>query len=223
MKTFIILPAFNEASVIASVIEKLRSNGFDNIIVIDDGSSDDTFNIAQDCGVLCVQHILNRGLGGALGTGMELALLKGANIIATFDADGQHDVEDLKNTIEVLKNENYDVIIGSRMLNSNGMPLIRKLFNFVGNFVTYFLFGLYVTDSQSGLRVFSRDAALKIGLKTNRMEVSSEIIREIKQNKLRFKEVPIRAIYTEYSLSKGQSFVVGIKTFIKLVFHRFMS
>jgi hypothetical protein len=100
------------------------------------------------------------------------------------------------------------------------MPWYRQVANVLGNLVTFVLFGAWVTDSQSGFRAFNRHALQQIQIKTNRMEVSSELIAEAKRHKLKLVEVPIKAIYTDYSLSKGQSFFVGIKTLVKLVLRR---
>ena len=100
------------------------------------------------------------------------------------------------------------------------MPWYRQVANLLGNLSTLVLFGAWVTDSQSGFRAFRKDAMTKIDLKTNGMEVSSELIAEARSHQLKIVEVPIEAIYTDYSLSKGQSFFVGIKTLMKLVFRR---
>jgi len=112
------------------------------------------------------------------------------------------------------------MVIGSRLLTRVGMPAHRQLFNWIGNFVTFALFGKWVTDSQSGFRAFTREAAKRIDIRTNRMEVSSELIAEAHRNQFRLAEIPIKAIYTDYSLSKGQNFFVGIKTLLKLVVRR---
>lgn len=220
INTWIVIPAFNERKTLPEVLRKLKAEGYENTIVIDDGSSDGTYEIAKENARIALRHSINRGLGGALGTGIEAALRMGADFIVTFDADGQHSVSDIANLVQVLKDDQSDAVIGSRLINPEGMPLARRIANKVGNIVTFFLFGIYTTDSQSGLRAFNRKAATKIKIRTNRMEVSSEIIHEISRAKLRFKEVPIKAIYTDYSLSKGQSFLVGMKTFAKLLMHK---
>ena len=221
MKTYIVVPAYNEERTIVSVIRGLKKEGYDNIIVIDDGSKDRTYKLVSKENVILLHHVFNRGLGAALGTGMRAAIEEDAVIIVTFDADGQHNPKDIRRLTEQIKKGN-DVVIGSRLLDTKGMPWYRVVQNFIGNIVTYLLFGVWTTDSQSGLRAFSRNAAQKIRIKTNKMEVSSEIIGEIGRNKLKFKEVPIKPIYTKYSLSKGQSLLVGIKTFLKLVLRRIM-
>ncbi len=219
-QTWIVIPAYNEGKTILNVLKSLEIAGYKNIIVVDDGSRDNTFEVAKKHAKVVVKHKLNRGLGGALGTGIQGALRMGAEYIVTFDADGQHDTKDIQKVLSPLKRREADAVIGSRMIDPEGMPLKRRISNRIANYVTYFLFGVWTTDSQSGLRGFNRKAAEHIRIRTNRMEVSSEIIREIGYHDLRFKEVPIKAIYTDYSLSKGQSFIVGIKTFAKLLMHR---
>lgn len=218
----VVIPAYNEETVIGEVITNLKSKDFENIIVVDDGSKDKTAEIAKKQGAKVYVHIINRGLGGALSTGFSAALINEAEIIASCDADGQHDPEDIKRAVEILKKEKLDVVIGSRLINSEGMPFTRKLLNSVGSLITYILFGIYITDTQSGLRVFTKEAMEKIDIKTNKMEVSSEIIKEIGRNKLKFKEIPIKAIYTEYSLGKGQKGSNSVNILYKLILRRIM-
>ncbi len=221
MKLSIIIPAYNEASTIGHVIEQVR--GVDlpgvekEILVVNDGSSDRTVEIARSKGAVVIQHIINRGLGGALGTGIEAALRRGADILVTCDADGQHSPDDIRKVVEPIRRGQADVVIGSRMLETGGMPWTRRMANRLANLVTLVLFGIRTTDSQSGLRAFSRSAAKQIRIRTNTYEVSSEICGEIGRHRLRFIEVPIQAIYTDYSLSKGQGFTVGLKTLFRLI------
>ena len=219
---WVVIPAYNEEKAIGRVIDSLKKEGLMNIIVVNDGSSDNTAGIAKKHGAKAYSHIINRGLGGALNTGITAALMSGAGIIATCDADGQHNPKDVRRAIETLTGKGYDVVLGTRMINSKGMSLSRKLLNRGANFLTYLLFGIYVTDTQGGLRVFSRSAAEKIRIKTNRMEVSSEIIKEIGRNKLRFKEIPIEVIYTDYSLRKGQKNTNAFRIIYKLILSRIM-
>ncbi|MBU0981389.1 glycosyltransferase family 2 protein [Patescibacteria group bacterium] len=218
--TWIVIPAYNEEKTLAKVLRDLREAGYENTLVVDDGSIDETLKIAEEHAAATVSHKLNRGLGGALGTGIEGAVRLGAEYIVTFDGDGQHSTDDLQKVLAPLRRRETDVVIGSRLLNPDGMPWYRRAQNWVANMLTFVLFGVWTTDSQSGLRAFNRKAAQAITIRTNRMEVSSEIIREIGYHGLRFKEVPIQAIYTDYSLSKGQNIFVGLKTLAKLIMHR---
>ncbi|MDD5043056.1 MAG: glycosyltransferase family 2 protein [Patescibacteria group bacterium] len=219
MKITVVIPAFNEEKTIKKILEEVKNCGAD-IIVVNDGSSDKTGEIAENEGVTVINHIINRGLGAALGTGIEAALLSGADYIVTFDADGQHQAEDIFRLKKIAEEGGYDIVIGSRLLNPRGMPLARRVANWLGNLSTYLLFGIWVTDSQSGLRLFTAPAASLLHLKSNRMEVSSEIIKEVKRHNFKFTEIPIEAVYTDYSLSKGQNFVVGLKTLWQLILQK---
>lgn len=221
-RVFIVIPAYNEEKKIGKVISNLKKEGFYDIIVINDGSKDRTAEVASNSGARVYSHIINRGLGGALNTGISAAVMNGAEIIATCDADGQHDSKNVKRAIEFIDKKSCDVVIGSRLINSKGMPFVRKVGNWGLNVITYLLFGVYCTDTQSGLRVFSKAAAEKIEIKTNRMEVSSEIIKEIGRNKLKLKEIPIKVIYSDYSLKKGQKNINAFNIIYKLIMRKIM-
>ncbi len=218
MKVIALIPAYNEETTLAAVLEK-TAPFVDSMLVVDDGSTDRTGEIALAHGATVVSHVINRGLGAAIGTGFAAAMMLKADAVVTLDADGQHDPSEIPLFVEAIKG-GADVVIGSRMLGGTGMPWYRRVANRLGNLVTFVLFGALVTDSQSGFRAFTAYAIRQIEIKTNRMEVSSELIAESRRHKLHLVEVPIKAIYTEYSLSKGQSFLVGIKTLIKLVLRR---
>lgn len=213
------MPAYNEETKIGRVIEKLKEHGYNDIIVVDDGSTDNTYNVAEEKNVIVLHHMINRGLGGALSTGITAALEENADVIVTFDSDGQHNARDIKKLLYYLDN-GYDAVIGNRI--NEKMPFLRRIGNRGLDMITYLLFGAYVHDSQSGLRGFTRKAASLIEIKTNRMEVSSEIIAEIGKNKLKLKEVPITTIYTEYSLSKGNTVWNGFRIAFKLFLKRIM-
>ena len=216
-RVFVVIPAYNEERTIVEVIRGLKQHGFITLIVIDDGSTDRTSELASQEEIIRLRHVLNRGLGGALGTGIAAALRLGAEIIVTFDADGQHDPNDIEQLIEPIEKGKADVVIGSRRQDSEGIPTSRRLAHWIADLVTYLLFGIWTTDSQSGLRAFSYEAASRIHITTNGMEVSSEIVAETARNRLRYTEVPIRAIYTDYSMSKGQGLKVGLRTLGKLL------
>lgn len=229
-KRVIVVPAYNEEKTIAEVVRAAREVA-DQVLVVDDGSSDRTGDIAAAAGATVVRHAVNRGLGGALGTGLAGALKLNAGRIVTMDADGQHRAEDVRRVFERLAAGDVDFVIGSRMLSAvscqpsvvrSSMPFTRRLAQMAGNILTYALFGRWVSDSQSGLRGLTRYAAERIRLTASRMEVSSEFIKEAGDKRLRLDEIPIAAIYTDYSLSKGQNFFVGLQTAAKLILRKFI-
>ncbi len=222
MNVVAVIPAFNEEETIEGVIH--ATHPFVNeVVVVNDGSRDRTAQIARSAGARVVEHCINRGLGASLGTGIRAARLLGADAVVTLDADGQMRADEIPLFVKKVE-EGFEAVIGSRMIEFKGnMPLRRRLYQRVGNLLTYVLFGLWVTDSQSGFRGFSAAGADRLEIRTDRMEVSSEIISEIRRKQMKWTEVPITAIYTDYSLGKGQSFIVGVKTAWKLILHRLKS
>ncbi len=219
MNTVIVIPVYNEASVIGEVIEDVRAHGFDLIIVVDDGSDDETWLVAAAHDVLTVRLKVNRGKGAAVKTGIMAANLLNADVVVTMDGDGQHDPADLTALIAPVLAGVSDVVLGSRLLCRKEMPRIKVLENIVGNFFTWLFYGLLVSDSQSGFRAYSRYAALIIDTKADKYEYDSKVIREIKNNRLRFTEVPVHTRYTEYSKGKKnkQGLLNGIITLYRMV------
>ncbi len=234
MKVVVVIPAHNEGKTISAVIKQCLALQVTRyalqVLVVDDGSQDRTYEVARNSRALVVRHPINRGLGAALSTGIVGALKLGADVIVTLDGDGQHDPGELQHVVAPILKGEAEVVIGSRFIttlkpeNIKTLPHIpwhRQAANWCGNFFTWLLFGIWVTDSQSGFRAFSSAAARKLKLRTSTMEVSSEIIREIARLKLRLQEVPITVRYTAYSLSKGQGFFRGLQTLWKLVVLKF--
>jgi UDP-N-acetylglucosamine---dolichyl-phosphate N-acetylglucosaminyltransferase len=217
----VVVPAYNEEGPIAGVITNLRAAGYERVLVVDDGSTDGTVEQARQAGAMVIRHAINRGLGGGIGTGFAAAQWLKATALVTIDADGQHDPRELDALLApVLANE-ADVVVGSRVRQRQEMPWYRRCANQLANCLTFMIFGKWSSDSQSGLRAFSRTAIERMEIKTSGFEVSSEVIGEVGRLGLRYTEVPIRAIYTEYSLSKGQSFGNGIRTLAHLILRRY--
>lgn len=217
---FIVIPAFNEASVIQKVITEIRNAGYSNIIVVDDGSTDDTWAKAfKLIGRKALRHKINRGKGAATKTGIEAAKLLGADVVVTIDGDGQHAPKDIQKVIRPIMDNRCDVVLGTRLINPRGMPWYKIIANYIGNLATWLLFGLWVTDSQSGFRAYSRHATEVINTKADRYEYDSEVIREIYIYKLKFEEIPITVRYTDYSMNKlqKQGFINGLKTIYKMI------
>lgn len=219
---WIVIPAYNEEKVIQDVIREIQAAGYRNIIIVDDGSTDRTHEKALAMpDVVVLRHRLNRGKGAATKTGIEAAKTFAADIVVTMDGDGQHDPQDIARLTEPLKDKRADVVLGTRLKDPKGMPWYKIWQNRVGNLVTWYLYGLYVSDSQSGFRAYSRHAAEVINTQTDRYEYDSEVIREIYKYKLKYREVPIEVRYTEYSMGKvhKQSLGNGIKTLYRMIFH----
>jgi glycosyltransferase involved in cell wall biosynthesis len=206
----IVLPAYNESSVIGEVIKGLdkvfsQSTYYFEIVVVDDGSNDETFQLASKSGAKTIRHILNIGSGGATATGLSYAQQKGFDIAATVDADGQHDPHDVLTGVNKLIHSDIDLLIGSRLIIKEGMSKFKVLGNRGLTFITFLLFGISVTDSQSGLRIFSKRALNTLRWKTSGYEFCSEMLWRAKQIGLKIDEFPVKAIYTDYSISKGQN------------------
>ncbi len=227
MKLAIVIPAYNEEKTIGGVLKSIPREFPDvsctEIVVVSDGSIDKTAEIVKKNQVTLIEHDLNRGLGGALGTGFEYAKKNGFDALITFDADGQHHREDIWPVLRPVIYKKADVVIGSRLKNSIGMPWYRRTGIWGLNLFTYLFFWTWTSDSQSGLRAFSRRAIEEINLQSNRMEVSSEFFYEINKKNLKLLEVPIKSIYTDYSLQKGQKNINAFAIIARLIFRRFFS
>ncbi len=201
---WVVVPAYNEARVIASVISELKREAH-RIVVVDDGSSDSTAEVAAECSALVLRHPINLGQGAALQTGIEFALSRGAELIVTFDADGQHRIADIGRLIEALKADRADFALGSRFLGSAvNMPILRRMLLRAATLFTRLTTGLALTDAHNGLRAMTRRGALHIRLRQNRMAHASEILGQIAASGLKFVEVAVTIEYSHYSLAKGQ-------------------
>lgn len=202
---FVVVPAYNEAPAIGVVLHELRTV-CPNVVVVDDGSTDGTDEAARTTASYVLRHPINCGQGAALQTGIDFALLHGAEFIVTFDADGQHRVEDIAALLSPILSGKYDIALGSRFLGTSvGMPPLRRKMLRLGVLFTRLVNGVNLTDAHNGLRAFSRRAAQRINLRLDRMAHATELIDQVRQSGLPFKEVPVQIRYTPYSLRKGQS------------------
>ena len=223
MDVWIIIPAYNEESVICNVIRQLKEY-FRYVLVVDDGSSDMTYKLSIDSGAIVLHHAVNFGQGSALQTGIEYACINNAKYIATFDADGQHSCDDLLKMIEVIKKGHYDIVLGSRFIGDtkSNIPSSRKILLRLAVFFTWCTSGVRLTDAHNGLRVMTVAAGKKIKIQQNKMAHASELISIIKQQHLLFTEVPVTIKYTEYSLSKGQKFIHSFEIIKQLFMGKFI-
>ena len=206
----VVVPAYNESSVIKNVISNAvkvfsKSKYKISIVVVNDGSWDDTSTQASLGGAHVVNHILNTGAGGATSTGIRYAQIHNFDLAATMDADGQHDPKDLLKGIDEIIKTKSDLLIGSRLIDSHGMSRVKVLGNRGLSFITYLMFGVSSTDSQSGLRIFSKRAIDQLRWETTGYEFCSEMLWRAKQQKMAVHEYSIKAIYTDYSKAKGQN------------------
>lgn len=216
-RTWLVVPLYNEASVIGDVVRTARAT-FPHIVCIDDGSSDGSAEAALDAGAVVVAHPVNLGQGAALQTGIDFAVAEpGTDFVVTFDADGQHRVSDALAMVERLDREPLDVILGSRFLDGRthlgwSKRLVLRLAVVLERVATH----LEVTDAHNGLRAFTREAAASICITQNRMAHASEIVAEIARKRLRYSEHPVQILYTPYSRSKGQSLWNSINILVDL-------
>jgi glycosyltransferase involved in cell wall biosynthesis len=202
---WIVMPAYKEAARIRGTIADLQPK-WGNIVVVNDGSPDDTGAVAKSCGVWVVTHPINRGQGAALQTGIDFALRRGAEFIVTFDSDGQHDPADIPAMLAPVQSGEADLTLGSRFLGRTvGMPLSRRIVLKLAVLFTRIVSRIAVTDAHNGFRAMSRSAAQSIRIRQDRMAHASEILDEIRRLGLRFTEVPVTIRYSAATLEKGQS------------------
>ncbi len=224
-KVCFVIPAYNEGKVVGEVVRNLKDAlaniNFDyEIVVVNDGSKDNTADTADTAGATVINHLLNQGVGGATSTGLRYAEKNNFDLAVTMDADGQHSADDVLRCLDKSISINADLLIGSRLMNTEGMSKVKVVGNKGLSFVTWLLFRVNVTDSQSGLRVFSKKALDELEWKSTSYDFCSEMLWRAKQAKLSTHELPIKAIYTDYSRSKGQNNWNAVNIIKSLVKHR---
>ncbi len=203
---WVVVPAYNEAQRLPATLGRLQAR-FPRVVVVDDGSADATAQSAMKCpGIWVLRHAFNLGQGAALQTGIDFALARGARFIVTFDADGQHDADDIPALLQPLREGRADVALGSRFLGRTvGMPRSRRLLLHAAVLFTRLFSRVRLTDAHNGLRAFSRRGAEQIRISLNGMAHASEIIDQIRRRGLRYCEVPVTIRYSAAVLDKGQS------------------
>ncbi len=220
MKMVVCLPAYNEARVLPEVVAELRAAGVESICVINDGSSDDTAAVARAAGVSVVSHLINRGAGAAVQTGIEQARRRGWERLALMDADGQHLPEDLFRMAAWMDETDCDIVVGSRFIGENDeIPGSRHAYNFIANRMTNFFCHRNYTDSQSGLRLLNRRAIEALQLEIDGFGFCSEMLLKAERANLRVEELPTSVRYTDYSRSKGQDLQMGYTTALNFIWN----
>src|SRR5258708_897088 len=222
MTTLIVIPCFNEASKIAETVAPLTAQGY-QVVVVDDGSSDGTEAVLHALPVIHLRHAINLGQGAALETGMEYARRAGADIVVHFDADGQHDWRQIPDVIRPIEEGRADIVFGSRFLRAEDVaqvPASRRLLLRMAVHFSKLSSGLRLSDAHNGFRALSRRALEAIRLREPGYAHASEILSETARKHLRWVEVPVSVIYTEYSKRKGQSAWNAINVMIDLLLRR---
>lgn len=214
--TWVVVPLFCEATVIGDVVRGLREQ-FAHVVCVDDGSTDASASEAERAGAVVVRHAVNLGQGAALQTGIAYALRDPrTRSVVTFDADGQHRVEDAAAMVRRLEQEGLDVVFGSRFLDRRTeLDRLKKVVLRAAVVYTNRTTGLRLTDAHNGLRVFSRRGAQTLRIRHNRMAHASEIVHQVGRSDLRWAEQPVHVLYTDYSRSKGQSVLNSINILVE--------
>ena len=222
--TYVILPAYNEATRIQPVIEEIAEKGY-RMVIVNDGSSDNTLEVIKESqkkypkSIYIYSHIINRGVGVAMQTGFDAVLRYNPKYIVNMDSDGQHSADDLDNVLKPLVTGEAEAVIGVRPLED--MPFSRNFANSVMNLLTRIFYNVSVSDSQTGFRAITIDALKKININARGYLISSEFIREVNDNNIPFAEVPIKTIYTPETQAKGTNVKEAIKILIQMIRHQF--
>lgn len=223
-QTYVVLPAYNEATRIQPVIESIAEKGY-NMVIVNDGSSDNTLEVILQSKkkypdkIHVYSLIINRGVGVATQTGFDAVLNFNPKYVVSMDSDGQHSSDDLDDVITPLVSGEAQAVIGVRPLKD--MPFTRNFANAVMNLLTRIFYGVNVSDSQTGFRAITNEALRKIDINARGYLISSEFIREVNDNDIPFAEVPIKTIYTPETQAKGTNVTEAFKILVQMIKHQF--
>lgn len=206
---WIVVPAFNEENKIGRVVRGLFEQGFKNILVIDDGSSDNTFIEARKNGVKVLKHLINRGQGAALETANEYLRNKNADIVVHFDGDNQFNPVDILGAVKKIETGECDVVLGSRFFdNRSNLPFFKRFFILpIARIINFLFTGVWLSDAHNGFRVLNKKSLNKISITQDGMAHNTEILKQIKKNNLNYKEYPVEVRYEKF----GQGITGGLK------------
>lgn len=219
-EVWVVVPAFNEGRRLADTLANLLTVA-QTVVVVDDGSADDTYQVALEHPVWALRHVVNLGQGAALQTGITFALRQGAEYVATFDADGQHDPRDLLRMLCELEQSGAHYALGSRFQGrAEGIPPARRAMLKAAVWFTRAMSGIAISDTHNGIRLMTRRGAEQIHITMNRMEHASELLDQVARSGLRFVEVPVTIRYTDASLAKGQKTSAAVRLGMKILAER---
>ena len=218
--TWVVIPLYNEAEVIGDVVRGVLEH-FPNVVCVDDGSRDTSAEEARAAGAVVVSHPINLGQGAALQTGLSFALTDPSmQYVVTFDADGQHQVPDVLEMMDVLRRGEVDVVFGSRFLEESKTkpPLLKRALLRAAVAYSNASTGVRLTDTHNGLRVMDRKVVQSLNIRQNRMAHASEMIDQIGHAGFRYVEHPVHILYTDYSRRKGQSLLNSVNILAELLY-----
>jgi glycosyltransferase involved in cell wall biosynthesis len=220
-KVFVVIPAYNEHTVIRQVVSELIELRY-NVVLVDDGSPESMYPAIDGLPLFFLQHETNLGQGAGLQTGIEFAREQDAEYIVTFDADGQHDANDIEKLLEPLLKGETDFTLGSRFLegSAHNMSSGRKKTIRIARFINFIFTGMWLSDAYNGMRALNRKAFSNLNIRENGTAHATELLSYIKKNKLRFKEIPVHIRYTDYSKGKGLTVWNGFRIFVDILLHK---
>lgn len=216
--TIIIVPAYNEAGMIRQTVQNLLERNY-SVVVVDDASTDNTREVIAGLQIVYIRHLINLGQGAAIRTGIEYALTKPFKYLVTFDADGQHSVEDIPEMIAALITNNAEIAFGSRFLpgaTANFTAARKRMLKFA-RFVNYLTSGILLSDANNGLRVMTYRAAHQIQITENRSSHNAQVQKIIKSKGLNYTECPVNISYSDYSKKKGLRNINSIRVLYDLI------
>lgn len=220
---WVIVPCYNEGPVVRGVLEKVREH-FPHVVAVDDGSRDNSASEIVAAGARLVQHPVNMGAGAAYQTGIEFALRDpDAQIFVTFDADGQHRVEDVVSMVEHLRKSEVEVLIGSRFMGTvDGISRSRRMLLRAAVVFERLTTGISLTDAHQGLRVFRRSFAGVLDLKSHDMSWASEFLTRMSEHHTTYEEYPVHVLYTDYSRAKGQRSINSVNIGVDVLINKML-
>lgn len=218
---YVIVPGYNEAAVIRVTVRKLLEKHY-SVVVVDDASTDDTRKVLEKLPVYYLRHVSNLGQGAAIKTGIDFALRKKALYIVTFDADGQHDVNDVERMLAILQEKNVDIVFGSRFLpgSASNIHTTRKWVLKTARIINYLFSGILLSDANNGLRVMTAKAAAQLKITENRSTHNAQVQYLVKSGKLKYGECPVTISYSEYSKKKGLKNINSVRILYDLILYK---